>query len=123
MLRMREGHAEPPTFIRFYGNDGHNLVSIAGDSSMRIFSTLTETFNKSLGRASYNRKASKKKNRMQEDPLIMPPMTEFAFESTRVKDWDEVVAYHSGLGVVTSWFYDRLKMGEHKLLSDKEQCR
>ncbi|XP_012252233.2 WD repeat-containing protein 36 [Athalia rosae] len=116
LLRVREGHMEPPTFIRFHGSDGNNILSAGGDSSLRIFSTLTETFNKSLGRASFNRKASKKKSRAMEDPLIMPSITGLASESAREKDWDNIAASHLGLGVVTTWSYDKLKMGELKLL-------
>lgn len=119
LLRIREGHAEPPTFIRFHGSDGHNVLSAGGDSSLRIFSTITETFNKSLGRASFNRKASKKKSRAVEDPLIMPPIVELASESAREKDWDNIAAAHLGLGVVTTWSYDKLKMGELKLLPER----
>ncbi|XP_063975994.1 WD repeat-containing protein 36 [Diachasmimorpha longicaudata] len=116
LLRIREGHSEPPTFVRFYGLDGHNILSAGGDSSLRIFSTITETFNKSLGRASFNRKASKKKGRNVDDNLIMPAITEIAMEMTREKDWDNIAAAHLGLGVVTTWSYDKLKMGEHKIL-------
>ena len=104
---------------RFYGNDGCNILSISGDSSLRIFSTQTEIFNKSLGRASYNRKASKKKRRGTDDPLIMPPMTDIAAETAREKDWDNIATTHLGLGVVTTWSYDKLKMGEIKLLPEK----
>ncbi|KAK0097743.1 hypothetical protein PV326_014046 [Microctonus aethiopoides] len=116
LLRIREGHSEPPSFIRFYGEDGNNILSASGDSSLRIFSTITETFNKSLGRASFHRKSSKKKGKMINDNLIMPPITEFACEKTREKEWDNVAAMHLGLGVVTTWSYDKLKMGEHKIL-------
>ncbi|XP_058788671.1 WD repeat-containing protein 36 [Phymastichus coffea] len=119
LLRYREGHAEPPTTIRFYGNDGHNILSISGDATLRIFSTQTETFNKSLGRASYNRKASKKKGRLENDTLIMPRMVEMAAEPTREKDWDNIVTTHTTLGMVTTWSYDKLKMGELKLLPEK----
>lgn len=118
LLRIREGHSEPPTFVRFYGEDGHNVLTAGGDSSLRIFSTITETFNKSLGRASFNRKASKKKGRLVDDPLIMPPIVELAAEKTREKEWDNIAAAHLGLGVVTTWSYDKLKMGEHKLIPD-----
>jgi U3 small nucleolar RNA-associated protein 21 len=86
---------------------------------LRIFSTQTETFNKSLGRASYNRKASKKRGRGEEDPLVMPPMTDIAAESTREKEWDNIAVTHLGLGMVTTWSYNKLKMGEHKLLPEK----
>ncbi|KAG7212982.1 hypothetical protein KM043_002322 [Ampulex compressa] len=119
LLRIREGHAEPPTLTRFYGENGHNILTAGGDSSLRIFSTLTETFNKSLGRASFNRKSSKKKGRTVDDPLIMPAITEFAAETTREKEWCNIVAAHSGLGTVTTWSYDKVKMGDLKLLPEK----
>ncbi|KAJ8674862.1 hypothetical protein QAD02_010648 [Eretmocerus hayati] len=119
LLRIREGHADPPAIIRFYGDDGHNILSAGGDSSLRIFNTQTEIFNKSLGRASYNRKSSKKKGRTVDDPLIMPPITNFVAEKSREKDYDNIAATHLGLGVVTTWSYDKLKMGEHKLLPEK----
>lgn len=60
LLRYREGHSSPPMCIRFHGSKGDSILSSGEDSSLRIFSTLSETLNVSLGRASYNRKASKK---------------------------------------------------------------
>lgn len=116
LLKVREGHAKPPTSVRFYGNNSDNILTAGGDSSLRIFSTITETFNKSLGRASYNRKSSKKKSKAVEDPMIMPPIVQFAVEKTREKEWCNIAATHSGLGMVTTWSYNLLKMGEHKLL-------
>lgn len=62
LLKFREGHAAPPLCVRYYGSRGSNILSSSEDSSLRIFSTVSETLNKSLGRASYNRKASKKKS-------------------------------------------------------------
>lgn len=67
---------------------------------MRIFNIRTEQFNKSLGKASYNRKISKKCKRIVNDPLIMPPIIEFTSEVTREKEWDNVVAIHAGKIVV-----------------------
>lgn len=115
LLRVREGHSAPPQFIRFHGANGHNILSAAGDSTLRIFNTQTEQFNKSLGKASYNRKSSKKRGRGVYDPLIMPSITQFTSETTREKEWDNIIAVHSGLSVVSSWSYDKLKMGDLKL--------
>lgn len=119
LLRVREAHSEPPTAIRFYGNEGDDILTAGSDSSLRMFSTATEILNKSFGRASFYRKASKKKNRLVGDPLIMPPIIEFTAEKTREKEWDNIVARHSGLGAVTTWSFDRTAMGEHKLLPEK----
>ncbi|KAK5650664.1 hypothetical protein RI129_001693 [Pyrocoelia pectoralis] len=115
LLRIREGHSAPPSFIRFHGSNGHNILSAASDSTLRIFNTQTEQFNKSLGKASYNRKATKRRGRGNYDPLIMPPITQFTSEVTREKEWDNIAAIHSGLSIVTSWSYDKLKMGDLKL--------
>jgi U3 small nucleolar RNA-associated protein 21 len=60
LLRYREGHSASPTCIRYHGAKGDAILSAGEDSSMRIFSTISETLNFSLGRASYNREASKK---------------------------------------------------------------
>lgn len=62
LLRQREGHAAPPLCVRYHGADGGSILSSGEDGSLRVFSTVTETLNRSLGRASYNRKASKKKS-------------------------------------------------------------
>ncbi|KAJ8920542.1 hypothetical protein NQ315_005411 [Exocentrus adspersus] len=121
LLRIREGHSAAPSFIRFHGANGHNILSCAGDSTLRIFNTQTEQFNKSLGKASYNRKASKKRGRSVEDPLKMPPVTQFTSETTREKEWDNIAAIHQGLAVVTTWSYDRVKMGDLKLLPERFQ--
>lgn len=119
LLHVREGHSAPPSYVRFHGSNGHNLLSAGGDSSLRIFSTITETFNKSLGQASYNRKLSKKKRKGLEDPLKMPPIVQFTSETTREKEWDNIAAVHLGLATVTTWSYDKLKMGELKLLPER----
>uniref|UniRef100_A0A6M2DGU2 Putative u3 small nucleolar rna-associated protein 21 n=1 Tax=Xenopsylla cheopis TaxID=163159 RepID=A0A6M2DGU2_XENCH len=119
LLRLREGHGVPPNFIRFHGALGQNLLSAGGDSTLRIFNTVTETFNKSLGKASSNRKATKKKHRTEHDPLILPPILEFTTETTREKEWDNIAALHFGKVAVTTWSYDKLKMGDLKLLHDR----
>ena len=65
LLRYREGHSAPPLCIRYHGANGENILSAGEDSSMRVFSTVSETLNKSMGKASYNRQASKKKSKIK----------------------------------------------------------
>ncbi|XP_055629239.1 WD repeat-containing protein 36 [Toxorhynchites rutilus septentrionalis] len=117
LLRIREGHGAPPTCIRYHGAMGRNILSAGEDSSLRIFSTVSETLNKSLGKASYNRKASKKQ-RKREDPFRMPPISSFTSEITRDKEWDSIVAAHAGLVQVTTWSFDKCRMGELKMVPE-----
>ncbi|XP_037945778.1 WD repeat-containing protein 36 [Teleopsis dalmanni] len=123
LLRIREGHTKPPLCIRYYGNSGSSILSSGEDSSLRIFSTISETFNKSMGKASYNRKASKKKNRFQKDWLRMPPIVQFTTETTREKEWDSIAAIHSGIIQTTTWSFHRCCMGEHRLIPTKFENR
>ena len=115
----REGHSLPPTFIRFHDAKGHNLLSAGGDSHLRIFNTVTERFNKSLGKASTNRKKSKKKSRLDIDTYKMPPIIKFASNTTREKEWDNIGAIHLGTQEVTTWSYDKIRMGEHFLKHER----
>lgn len=119
LLKIREGHAKPPTIVRFYGNDGNYLLTTGGDSALRMFSTVTEILNRSLGKASFYRKASKKKGNLINDPLLIPPITQLAFEVTREKEWCNIAATHCEKGVVTTWSSHLQKMGDLKLLPER----
>jgi U3 small nucleolar RNA-associated protein 21 len=73
LLRIKEGHAEPPVKIRFYGDSGDHILSAGEDSTLRSFSTVTDLLNKSFGVASYNRKLAKK-HRQMDNPVRMKPI-------------------------------------------------
>lgn len=49
----------------------------------------------------------------------MPPIIHFTSETTREKHWDSIVAIHSDLVQATTWSFDKRKMGDLKLLSEK----
>ncbi|XP_041359034.1 WD repeat-containing protein 36-like isoform X2 [Gigantopelta aegis] len=114
VLHQRCGHSEPPNMVRHYGADGQNILSAGQDSTLRSFSTIHEKHNKSLGRASYHKKASKKSG-LKRDLHKMPPITQFASELSRQSDWDNIVSCHRGLNVVTTWSYHRSTMGHYFL--------
>lgn len=110
MLKSCEGHSAPPLFARFYGSLGNSILSAGEDSSMRVFSTMTDALNKSLGKAASNRKAKKKTSRR-----IMPAITRFTSETSKEKAWDNAVALHRGKTFVTTWSVELLNMGKHVL--------
>lgn len=76
-LYAREGHSKPPTFIRFYGSEDNQILSIAPDVTFRCFSLWSERLHRSFGHASFNKKYAKKVGAAS-DPNLMPPMIEFA---------------------------------------------
>lgn len=115
LLRIREGHGAPPTYIRFHGSNGKSILTAGGDSSLRVFNTISETANQSFGRAYFNKKLAKKKGKRESEFLKMPPIIQFTSETTREKEWDNIASVHLGLSVVTTWSFDKQKMGELKL--------
>jgi len=118
LLRLREGHAAPPSRIRYYGALGESILSAGLDSSLRVFSTVTDLHNRSLGHASYNRKLSKK-HRVTEDPVRMPHITEFTTETTKDKEWDNIACVHQGVRIATTWSFGHSKMGELQLCHER----
>ncbi|XP_052776879.1 WD repeat-containing protein 36-like [Mya arenaria] len=118
LLRERSGHSAPVNKLRHYGNDGRNILSAGQDSTLRSFSTIHERHNKSLGRASYHKSQTKKKT-LKYDQHRMPYIVNFVAEPSRQSDWDNILAYHRGLNLVTTWNYQRSTMGEHKFLHQR----
>lgn len=114
LLRQRSGHSAPPNVIHHYGNNGKNVLSAGQDSFLKSFSTIHDSENKSLGRASFN-KAGTKRMGLQKDKYMMPPITAFAAEVTRASDWDSIVACHRGLSQVTTWNFQKSTMGKLRL--------
>ncbi|XP_034484836.1 WD repeat-containing protein 36 [Drosophila innubila] len=120
-LRIREGHTKPPLCIRYHGGSGVSILSSGEDSTLRVFSTISESLNKSMGRATYNPKATKKKNRFQYDKFSMPPILEFTSDTTREKEWDNIAAIHAGVIQTTTWTFNKSRMGEHRLVPTQFQ--
>ncbi|CAL1290506.1 unnamed protein product [Larinioides sclopetarius] len=118
LLRLREGHSGPPTKVRFYGVNGKSILSAGRDSTLRSFSTEADNLNKSLGQASFNRKAAKRKG-VKHDTKKMLPILDLCSEATREKDWDNIAAIHRNSKIVTTWSFDRSCMGEHKIMHQR----
>lgn len=122
LLKIRDGHSAPPLIARFHGSLGNSILTAGEDSVMRVFSTVTDILNKSLGQASYNRKASKKKTSVI-DTKKMPAITCLASETAQEKAWDNVAAVHRGKTVVTTWSIGSQKMGQHTLVHERFKGR
>ncbi|OWA54461.1 WD repeat-containing protein 36 [Hypsibius exemplaris] len=128
LLMFKEGHQAPPTRIRFYGDEGNNILSAGNDSCLRSFSLEAELLSFSLGKASFNRKLAKKTG-VSRDQSVMPPIVEFAAESVREGGWESegvhgkekanIVAIHSGVRQVSVWSYGRRTKCSFRLLHER----
>lgn len=113
LLCQRDGHSEPPTKIEFYGAKGFNLLSAGRDSTMKMFHMYSERLNRNLGTARDN---SKSRIRNPADIKKLPPIVGFAAEPAKEKQWDNIAAYHECSDIVTTWTYDKCRMGEHVIV-------
>ncbi|XP_069748854.1 WD repeat-containing protein 36 [Narcine bancroftii] len=123
LLRCRMGHSAPPTKIKYHGSDGKNILSSGQDGTLQSFSTIHESFNKSLGHGCRNKKKSKMKG-LNYDVIKLPPITTFASETARENYWDGIIACHQGYQMTTTWNYQKSTIGSHKFKPQKfqEEC-
>ncbi|OWK09540.1 hypothetical protein Celaphus_00005971 [Cervus elaphus hippelaphus] len=115
LLRFRMGHSAPLTKIRYYGQNGQQILSASQDGTLQSFSTIHEKFNKSLGHGLINKKRVKRKGLQNTMSVRLPPVTEFAAEEARESDWDGIIACHQGKLSCSTWNYQRSTIGAHFL--------
>uniref|UniRef100_A0A6G1S835 WD repeat-containing protein 36 n=1 Tax=Aceria tosichella TaxID=561515 RepID=A0A6G1S835_9ACAR len=117
LLCQRAGHSEPPSHIRFYGPKGLNILSAGLDSTIKMFHVYSERFNRNLGTARMNPKSKNGKSKSSSSNINkLPPISCFAAECCKEKQWDNIAACHKGSSLVTTWNYDKCCMGEHIIM-------
>ncbi|XP_040613975.1 WD repeat-containing protein 36 isoform X2 [Mesocricetus auratus] len=115
LLRFRMGHSAALTKIRYYGQNGQQILSASQDGTLQSFSTVHEKFNKSLGHGLVNKKIVKRKGLQNTMSVRLPPITKFAAEEARQSDWDGIIACHQGKLSCTTWNYQRSTIGAYFL--------
>ncbi|XP_030894954.1 WD repeat-containing protein 36 isoform X3 [Leptonychotes weddellii] len=115
LLRFRMGHSAPLTKIRYYGQNGQQIISASQDGTLQSFSTIHEKFNKSLGHGLINKKRVKRKGLQNAMSVRLPPITKFAAEEARESDWDSIIACHQGKLSCSTWNYQRSTIGSYFL--------
>ncbi|XP_035583712.1 WD repeat-containing protein 36 isoform X2 [Zalophus californianus] len=115
LLRFRMGHSAPLTKIRYYGQNGQQILSASQDGTLQSFSTIHEKFNKSLGHGLVNKKRVKRKGLQNAMSVRLPPITKFAAEEARESDWDSIIACHQGKLSCSTWNYQKSTIGAYFL--------
>ena len=76
VLKSRSGHHAPPTFVRFYDEDGRYILSAGRDMSLRSFCTIRDEQNVELSQGSLEKKA--KQINKSVDSLRLPCIGQLA---------------------------------------------
>ncbi|KAF9940858.1 hypothetical protein BGZ65_005881 [Modicella reniformis] len=111
LLKSRSGHHQPPTHIRYYGEDGHFILSAGRDRSLRTFSTVRDSQSTELSQGSMSKKS--KLLNLKIDELKLPLITTVAASSAKEKEWDNILTAHWNEPGVRSWNYQRKALGAY----------
>jgi U3 small nucleolar RNA-associated protein 21 len=111
ILRERSGHHAPPTAIQFYGETSHFLLSASRDRSLRGFSLYSDAQTAELSQGAVQSLANKTHARV--DDLKLPEIIAMASQSTREKDWDNILTAHKNDAAARSWRWEKRRLGSH----------
>ncbi|KAJ8472717.1 hypothetical protein ONZ45_g16551 [Pleurotus djamor] len=101
VLKSRSGHQAPPHLIRYYGDDGKQLLTASRDRSLRCTSVVRDSRSFELSQGSLAKKASSRSIPLTS--LKYLPVTSLSYSTTRAKDWDDVLTVHSEDSFARTW--------------------
>lgn len=101
VLKSRSGHALPPHLIRYYGEDGRDMLTASRDRSVRCLSVVRDSRSFELSQGAIASKASKLE--VDAASLKAPPVSALSYSTTRSRDWDDVLTTHAGDRFAHTW--------------------
>ncbi|EGO20885.1 hypothetical protein SERLADRAFT_363098 [Serpula lacrymans var. lacrymans S7.9] len=113
LLKFRSGHQAPPHLIRYYGDDGKQLLTASTDRSLRYTSVVRDSRSFEMSQGSLVKKATVLSKPLAS--LKFHPITAISTSSTRSKDWDDVITAHAEDPFIRSWTVLGKKLGKHTL--------
>ncbi|KXN80981.1 hypothetical protein AN958_06493 [Leucoagaricus sp. SymC.cos] len=111
LLKFRSGHHAPPHLIRYYGDDGKQLLTASRDRSLRCTSVVRDSRSFELSQGSLAKKATSLSIPIAS--LKFPPINSISFSTTRYKDWDDILTSHSDETFARSWTILNKRLGKH----------
>ncbi|KAF8844502.1 Utp21-domain-containing protein [Paxillus ammoniavirescens] len=111
LLKFRSGHHAPPHLIRYYGEDGKQLLTASADRTLRYTSVVRDSRSFEMSQGSLTRKAATLSKSLAS--LKFPPITSIAYSTMRSKDWDDVLTAHADEPFVRSWTVLNKRLGKH----------
>lgn len=113
LLKFRSGHQVPPHLIRYYGEDGKQLLTASRDRSLRYTSVVRDSRSFELSQGSLSKKAFTMSVPLAS--LKHSSVTALSFSTTRYKDWDDILTAHSDETYARTWSMLNKRLGKHAL--------
>ncbi|KAF8891320.1 Utp21-domain-containing protein [Infundibulicybe gibba] len=111
LLKFRSGHHAPPHLIRYYGNDGKQLLTASRDRSLRCTSIVRDSRSFEMSQGSLSKKATNLSIPLTS--LKFPPITSISYSSARAKDWDDILTVHTEETFARSWTMLGKRLGKY----------
>ncbi|EPQ28641.1 uncharacterized protein PFL1_03944 [Pseudozyma flocculosa PF-1] len=119
LLKMRGGHHQPPHLIRYYGEDGKNVLSAGRDRSLRCISVVRDSRSFELSQGHLQKKSNQLS--VSVASLKLPPASAISYSNTRSRDWDDVLTTHQGLQFGHTWTVRDKRMGSSALAASQSK--
>ncbi|CCM04722.1 uncharacterized protein FIBRA_06910 [Fibroporia radiculosa] len=116
LLKYRSGHRVPPHLIRYYGEDGKQLLTASSDRSLRCTSVVRDSRSFELSQGSLAKKASHLSIPIAS--LKFPPISALSYSTTRSKDWDDILTAHLDEASARTWTVKDKKLGKYTFAFD-----
>ncbi|KAF9557999.1 Utp21-domain-containing protein [Agrocybe pediades] len=113
LLKFRSGHRAPPHLIRYYADDGKQLLTASRDRSLRCTSVVRDSRSFELSQGSLLKKATSLSIPLAS--LKFPPITSLSYSSARSKDWDDILTAHTDETFARTWTMQSKKLGKYSL--------
>ncbi|KAF8350478.1 Utp21 specific WD40 associated putative domain-containing protein [Amanita rubescens] len=111
LLKYRSGHHAPPHLIRYYGDDGKQLLTTSRDRSLRCTSVVRDSRSFELSQGSLAKKATSLS--IPVASLKFPSISAISYSSTRSKDWDDILTAHTDETFARTWSLLNKRLGKH----------
>ncbi|KAF8163624.1 Utp21-domain-containing protein [Crassisporium funariophilum] len=113
LLKFRSGHHAPPHLIRYYGDDGKQLLTASRDRSLRCTSVVRDSRSFELSQGSLLKKATALSIPLAS--LKFPPIASISYSPARAKDWDDIMTAHGDEPFARTWTMQGKRLGKHNL--------
>ncbi|KAN0061776.1 rRNA-processing protein utp21 [Thecaphora frezii] len=119
LLKMRGGHHQPPHLIRYYGDDGKNVLSAGRDRSVRCISVVRDSRSFELSQGQLEKRSHQLS--VSVASLKLPPASSISYSNTRSRDWDDVLTTHQAQQFAHTWTVRDKRMGSSALAASQSK--
>ncbi|KZT09652.1 Utp21-domain-containing protein [Laetiporus sulphureus 93-53] len=111
LLKFRSGHHAPPHLIRYYGEDGKQILTASRDRSLRCTSVVRDSRSFEFSQGSLSKKATSQS--IPVASLKLPPINAVSYSAARARDWDDILTAHADETFARTWSMKEKKIGKY----------